>query len=148
MDIDWIREYCLALLHTTEKVQWGNDLVFKVGEKMYAVVALEPGDQWLGFKCTPEDFTALIERPGIIPAPYLARAHWVSLETSDALPRTEVERLLRQAYSVIFAKLPKKVQAGLLVQKKSKGMTPRRTSARHTPRCRKTSARGPTGKGR
>ncbi len=56
MDIDWIREYCLALPHTTEKVQWGDDLVFKVGEKMYAVVALEPGDQWLGFKCTPEDF--------------------------------------------------------------------------------------------
>lgn len=79
MDIDWIREYCLALPHTTEKVQWGNDLVFKVGGKMYAVVALEPGDQWLGFKCTPEDFVALIERPGIIPAPYLARAHWVSL---------------------------------------------------------------------
>jgi len=40
MDIDWIREYCLALPHTTEKVQWGNDLVFKIGEKMYAVVAL------------------------------------------------------------------------------------------------------------
>jgi predicted DNA-binding protein (MmcQ/YjbR family) len=148
MDIDWIREYCLALPHTTEKVQWGNDLVFKIGEKMYAVVALEPGDRWLGFKCTPEDFTALIERPGIIPAPYLARAHWVSLETSDALPRTEVERLLRQAYSVIFAKLPKKVQVGLLVQKESKGLTPRRTSAQHTPRRRQTSARGPSGKGR
>jgi predicted DNA-binding protein (MmcQ/YjbR family) len=147
MDIDWIREYCLALPHTTEKVQWGNDLVFKVGGKMYAVVALEPGDQWLGFKCTPEDFVALIERPGIIPAPYLARAHWVSLETSDALPRTEVERLLKQAYSVIFAKLPKKAQAGLLVQKKSKGMTPRRRSARHLSQRRKTSARGPSGKG-
>jgi predicted DNA-binding protein (MmcQ/YjbR family) len=53
MDIDWVREYCLALPHTTEKVQWENDLVFKIGEKMYAVVALEPGDHWLAFKCSP-----------------------------------------------------------------------------------------------
>jgi predicted DNA-binding protein (MmcQ/YjbR family) len=114
MDIDWIRQYCLALPHTTEEVQWGDDLVFKIGGKMYAVVALEPGGQWLGFKCSPEDFTELIERPGIIPAPYLARAHWVSLETSEAFPRTEVERLLSQAYALTFAKGTKRVQAGCL----------------------------------
>lgn len=122
MDIDWNREYCLALPHTTEKVQWGDNLVFKVGGKMYAVVALELREQWLGFKCTPEDFATLIERPGIIPAPYLARAHWVSLETGDALPRTEVERLLSQAYSLVFAKLPKKARAGLLSRKSQKGI--------------------------
>ncbi|MGB8540968.1 MAG: MmcQ/YjbR family DNA-binding protein [Candidatus Acidiferrales bacterium] len=120
MDIDWIREYCLALPHTTEKVQWGDDLVFKIGEKMYAVAALEPGKQWLGFKCTPEDFADLIERPGIVPAPYLARAHWVSLETSDALPPAQVEQLLSQAYSLVFAKLPKKARAGLLSRKSQK----------------------------
>jgi predicted DNA-binding protein (MmcQ/YjbR family) len=138
MDIDWIRDYCLALPHTTEKVQWGDDLVFKIGEKMYAILALEPGDRWLGFKCAPEDFATLVERPGIIPAPYLARAHWVSLETNDLLSRNEVERLISRAYSLIFVKLPKKVQAGLLVRKKSKRITPRRKSARNAPRRRKT----------
>jgi predicted DNA-binding protein (MmcQ/YjbR family) len=56
MDIEWIREYCLALPHTTGNVNWRDDLVFKIGGKMHAVAALEPGDQWLGFKCTPEDF--------------------------------------------------------------------------------------------
>jgi predicted DNA-binding protein (MmcQ/YjbR family) len=141
MDIDWIRQYCLALPHTTEEVQWGDDLVFKIGGKMYAAVALEPGGQWLGFKCSPEDFTELIERPGIIPAPYLARAHWVSLETSEAFPRTEVERLLSQAYALTFAKGTKRVQAGLLSRKKSKAASPRRASAENTPRRRKSSGR-------
>jgi predicted DNA-binding protein (MmcQ/YjbR family) len=111
MDIDWVREYCLALPRTTEKVQWGDDLVFKIGEKMYAVVALEPGDHWLAFKCTPEEFSALVERPRIVPAPYLARAQWVALETYDALPKDEIKRLLSQAYSLIFAKLSKSLQA-------------------------------------
>jgi predicted DNA-binding protein (MmcQ/YjbR family) len=148
MDSDWIREYCLALPHTTEKVQWGDDLVFKIGEKMYAVVALEPSGRWLGSKCTPEDFAALIERPGIIPAPYLARAHWVSLETSGALPRTEVECLLGQAYSLIFAQLPKKVKAGVLVAQKSQKISSRRKSARNSPRRSKSSLRKASRKGR
>ena len=46
-------------------------------------------------------------------APYLARAQWVTLETEDAIPRPELKRLLRQAYDLVFAKLPKKTQAGL-----------------------------------
>jgi predicted DNA-binding protein (MmcQ/YjbR family) len=111
MDIDWVREYCLALPHTTEKVQWKDDLVFKIGKKMYAVVALEPGDHWLAFKCSPDEFSALVERRGIVPAPYLARAQWVALETYDALPADEIKRLLSEAYSLIFTKLSKRLQA-------------------------------------
>ena len=42
MDVEWIRKYCMALPHTTETVQWGYDLVFKIGGKMYAVTPLEP----------------------------------------------------------------------------------------------------------
>ncbi len=113
MDTSWVRDYCLSLPHTTEKIQWQDDLVFKVGGKMYAVVALEPGDHWLSFKCTDEEFADLVERPGILPAPYMARAHWVSLETEDALPHAEIKRLLSQARDLIFAKLPKKTQAAM-----------------------------------
>ena len=150
MDLDWVREYCLALPHTTEKVQWEDNLVFKIGGKMYAVVALEPGDPWLGFKCAPEDFVALVERPGIIPAPYLARAHWVSLETSDALSRTEVEHLLSHAYSLIFAKLPKTMQVRLGARRsaKSQRIRSRRKRARNTPRRDRSSPRTTSGKGR
>lgn len=113
MEIDWVRRYCLTIPHTTETVQWGNDLVFKIGGKMYAVLALEPGDHWLSFKCTPEDFATLTERQGVIPAPYLARAHWVALETSNALSRAEIKKLIRQAYDLALGKLPKKTQAAL-----------------------------------
>ncbi len=113
MDIDWLREYCMALPHTTETIQWGSDLVFKIAGKMYAVVALEPGDHWLSFKCTPEDFARLVEQVGIIPAPYLARANWVALETPSALTHAEIKRLIRQARDIVMAKLPKKTQAAL-----------------------------------
>lgn len=113
MTIDQVRKLCLSLPGTAESVQWGSNLVFKVAGKMFAVAELEPAEVWLGFKCTPEEFAELVERPGIVPAPYLARAHWVSLESRDALPAAELRRLLLQAYDLVAAKLPKKVRAEL-----------------------------------
>ena len=35
MDLESIRRFCLRLPHVTEQVQWGYDLVFKVGGKMF-----------------------------------------------------------------------------------------------------------------
>ncbi len=99
--------------HATEQVQWGDNLVFKVGGKIFAIAALEPSGRVVSFKVTPGDFADLTERPGVIPAPYLARAQWVALESEDAIPVAEVKKLLRQSYDLVFAKLPKKTRATL-----------------------------------
>jgi predicted DNA-binding protein (MmcQ/YjbR family) len=120
MNIDWIRKFCLAFPGVTEQIQWEDDLLFKVGGKMFAVVPLEPARLYVSFKASAEDFAELVERPGIIPAPYLARAQWVALESESALRRTELENLLRQAHSLILAKLPKRIQAELLQLAKRK----------------------------
>lgn len=110
MDIEALRKYCLSLPHTTEIVQWGNDLLFRIGGKMNAVVGLESSEGGVAFKCTPDEFAQLTERDGIIPAPYLARYHWVQVRDSDALTQTELKRLLRDSYQMVRAKLPKKVR--------------------------------------
>ncbi len=113
MDIDWLRDFCLSLPHTTEQIQWEDNLVFKVGGKMYAVLALEPGPVWLSLKCGTEEFAELTERQGVIPAPYLARAHWISLTLPVVLPRAEIERLVHESYDLVFSKLPRKTQLSL-----------------------------------
>ena len=71
------------------------------------------------FKCTPDEFAELIEREGIIPAPYLARNKWVLLESLEALPAKELKRLIKDSYSMVAAKLPKKVQGELGLEKLS-----------------------------
>jgi predicted DNA-binding protein (MmcQ/YjbR family) len=111
--MDWLRVYCLSLPHTTEHVPWGDDLVYKIGGKMYAASALTPRGNRMAFKCTPEDFAELTERPGIMPARYCARMHWIALETEDALPRAEIKRLVKIAYNLVFAKLPRRSQVEL-----------------------------------
>lgn len=113
MTIDWVRRHCLALPHVTEDVKWETNLTFCVAEKMFALCGLETGETWLSFKCSPEDFAELTERPGCRPAPYLARAQWVALEEDHSLSPGEVSDLLRRSYELIFAKLPKKVRVEL-----------------------------------
>jgi predicted DNA-binding protein (MmcQ/YjbR family) len=119
MNVDRLREMCLSFPGATEQVQWGCDLVFKVGGKMFAVTPLEPASVSLSFKASPENFADLTEQLGIIPAPYLARAQWVALQTRDALPAEELARLLRESYDLVFAKLPKKTRDALLRAKPS-----------------------------
>ena len=114
MDIESVRKFCLSLPHVDEKVQWENDLLFRIGGKMFAVVALEPSHGVLmSFKCTPEKFTELIEEDGIIPAPYVARYHWVGFERFDAVPDGELKELLTTAYQLVRDKLPKKIKDSL-----------------------------------
>lgn len=121
MNIDWLREHCLSLPHATETVQWGDDLVFKVGGKMFAVVALEPSAaNHLAFKCTAEKFAELTEIPGIIPAPYMARAMWVAFEDLNALRADEIRALIRESYDLVFAKLTKKAQQEMTTAMESK----------------------------
>lgn len=115
MDLEEIRQYCLSLPNVTERVQWGNDLLFCIGEKMFAVAGLDAGyPTKLSFKCTPEKFAELVEREGIIPAPYVARYHWVALEDLDALPQGELKALLKNAYQLVHDKLPKKTREKLV----------------------------------
>jgi predicted DNA-binding protein (MmcQ/YjbR family) len=113
MDIEQVRAYCLSFPHVTETVQWGYDLVLKIGGKMFAVTALEAAPVCLSFKCTPEQFAELVERNSIIPAPYVARYHWVALEHFNALRDKELKTLLRTAYDLVLEKLPKKAKAEL-----------------------------------
>ena len=113
MNPEWVRERCLSFPQATEQVVWGNDLTFKVAGKMFAHTVLEPAPVWLSFKASSENFHELTERQGIVPAPYLARAQWIALESRDALAAQELATLLRESYELVVAKLPKNVRDSL-----------------------------------
>jgi len=111
--IDQLRKICLSFAGATEQIQWEDDLLFKVGGRMFAATPLVPAPVWLSLKADPEEFAELTERPGIIPAPYLARAKWIAIESAEALPQGEVAALLRKSYDLVAAKLPRVVRESL-----------------------------------
>ena len=124
MTIEAVRKICRAFPQVTEDIKWGSDLVFSVCKKMFAVVNTEP-PHTLSFKCTPEMFAELIEREGIIPAPYMARNMWVQERSiGDVLERHEIEQLLRTSYDLVVAKLPKSKRPGAVTRARP---SPRRT---------------------
>jgi predicted DNA-binding protein (MmcQ/YjbR family) len=113
MNLTRLRELCLSFPGATEQIQWGADLVFKVGGKMFCVACTEVAPNVMSFKCDDERFAELCERDGIIPAPYMARAKWVALERWDTLEDRELKPLVEQAYVLVRQKLPRKTQAEL-----------------------------------
>ncbi len=113
MNIEELRELCLSLPHATEDVKWGKDLCFSVGGKMFCATGMDGAGGPVSFKCTPDKFAELIEREGIIPAPYVARYHWVAVDDPNLLDPDEFEDLISKSYLLVYEKLPQKERQSL-----------------------------------
>jgi predicted DNA-binding protein (MmcQ/YjbR family) len=104
-----LEKFCLSLKGTTTDIKWGNDLCYLIGDKMYCVTGLDQPLK-VSIKVLAEEFGELTERNGIIPAPYMARNHWIFIEKSNALTAKEWKHYVKQSYELILAKLPKKIK--------------------------------------
>jgi predicted DNA-binding protein (MmcQ/YjbR family) len=72
------------------------------------------------FHAGPERYSELLETEGVIPAPYMAKAHWVTVMRWDALRPRQLEEELRQAHELVYEKLPKKVKTVLALPEKER----------------------------
>lgn len=115
MTLRQIDSFCGKLPSATRSVQWEGVIVFKVGGKMFAMIAADGNGtpRRLSFKSAPEHFDALSRSRGFKPAPYLARAKWVALEHPAILTPAELKAYLARAHTVIAAALPRRKQAEL-----------------------------------
>jgi predicted DNA-binding protein (MmcQ/YjbR family) len=128
MDAERARAFLLSLPHVVETRQWGDNLVFWVGDKaiggkMFCLLNLESMDQDSGrsaseravvsYPAGAERFAELVEREGLLPAPYFARIFWVAAERWSALRNAEWEDELRMAYAITLAKLPSRARAAI-----------------------------------
>lgn len=104
MNFDALRALCLSLPDAAENLQWKDELCFKVGGKIFAMVSLSSVPQRLIFKCDPEEFLDLIENEGVVLAPYVGRYKWVMLESLQALPAPEIDRCIRKSYAMVAVK--------------------------------------------
>jgi predicted DNA-binding protein (MmcQ/YjbR family) len=125
MDAERARGFLLQLPHVVETQQWGNNLVFWVGDKAIGgkMFALLDFDEGLSkgvtmYSAGPERYNDLLEREGLIPAPYMARIHWVAVKYWGAMRNAEWEEEFRAAHAITLGKLPPKVRAVLQLPKR------------------------------
>jgi predicted DNA-binding protein (MmcQ/YjbR family) len=133
MDAERLRAYLLTLPHVVETMQWGANLVFWVGDKaiggkMFALIDLDdpaPGagardgpsaprqHLLLSYAAGPARYSELLELDGLVPAPYMARIHWVAAARWGVFSAQEWERELAAAHAITLAKLPPNTRKAL-----------------------------------
>ncbi len=81
---------------------------------MFAIVFVDrAGKPHVSFKVDDDLFLQYADRPGFIPAPYLARAKWVQVRDLKQVGDAELKALIKRAYHLVAAKLTKKLRAEL-----------------------------------
>ncbi len=126
MNVDGVRRYCLSFAGTSEGLQWGECLLFRVGEKIFVNITLADTPPRIWLKCTPERCSELLEIEGARRAPYLGKHNWVELERIDLLADEEMRALIKESYENVRSKLPRRIRDELEKEKQ----TPRRAQAR------------------
>lgn len=124
MTLSQFRTYCLRKKGVEETFPFGEQTaVFKVKEKMFALTNVTafmmggeeaPAFHHVSLKCDPDMAADLrLNFPDIIPGWHLNKTHWISLIMKGALEDKLIKELIDNAYDLVVAKLPKKVQAEL-----------------------------------
>ena len=114
MDFDPQRRVAAGLPGATEDIKWGADLVYSIGGKMFCVFCLADGrPSNCAFKVDDDRFLELTDVPGVIPAPYLARAKWVLVQPQHRLGGAALDDLIRRSHALVLGKLSKKLQREL-----------------------------------
>lgn len=98
----------------TEDIKWGADLVYSVGGKMFCVFLLRDGlAASCSFKVDDARFLELTSVPGVVPAPYLARAKWVHVQTGHGLSVSDLNALIQRSHALVAGKLTRRLQQQL-----------------------------------
>ncbi len=114
MDQETLMSWVRGWPGVTHEVKWHDDLVFMVVGKMFLVHCFQGKNHGqVSFKVEDERFLELTDRPHVVHAPYMARAHWISLLPSCAMSMEERRALIRRSYELVRAKLTKKLQREL-----------------------------------
>jgi predicted DNA-binding protein (MmcQ/YjbR family) len=114
MDAKQLESFCGAWPGVASDIKWEDDLVFSVAGKMFVVTALRgPHKGRTSFKVDSDRFLELTDQPGMMPAPYMARAFWISITEPERFEPAQIEAFVRRSYELVRAGLSKKLQARL-----------------------------------
>jgi predicted DNA-binding protein (MmcQ/YjbR family) len=116
MDVETFREYCLVKPQVTEGTPFGETvLVFKVGGKMFALVALDEIPARANLKCDPDLALELRDRyEQVRPGYHMNKKHWNTVEIEGGIPVAELRKMIDHSYELVVKSLPKAQRAKLL----------------------------------
>ena len=108
--LDRVRDICLSLPDTDEKLSWGEPH-FRVAGKIFSGYGKENGKEVIGLKLEMEHADILVSNdPRFTRAKYVGHKGWVSMDAKAIDDWNEVRALVLESYRLIA---PKKTLAKL-----------------------------------
>ena len=108
-NIEELRAYCMHKTAVEESMPFDDTtLVFKVGNKMFALVALDAQPLRINLKCDPERAQELREKyDNIIPGYHMNKKHWNTVIIDRNLPPGLLTELIDHSYELVWNSLSK-----------------------------------------
>lgn len=108
MNIEAIREYCMAKAEVTESFPFNDTaLVFKVAGKMFALLDLSEEQRGLSLKCDPELAISLREHhPEVVGAWHFNKKYWNGVDIYGSLSDELIREWIDHSYEEVVKTLP------------------------------------------
>ncbi|MCA0430292.1 MAG: MmcQ/YjbR family DNA-binding protein [Bacteroidetes bacterium] len=109
MDVEFIRDYCLKLKGVEESFPFDeNTLVFKVGGKMFLLLALDSNPISINVKCEPNYAVELREKYHFVePGYHMNKKHWNTIVCEKGTNSKLVLNWILDSYNLVFSGLTK-----------------------------------------
>lgn len=118
MNTEALKKFCAEFAHAVAKESGdpSNVLTYSIGGKNFAYFKTSAPERWrFSFRVMPERFLELTDQPGIKPARYMGRFHWVTVVNVESVDEGYLQDLVTWSYDKAFESLPKRVQLTLRV---------------------------------
>ncbi len=118
MDNAELTRYLLAKPEVIEDYPFGPEAaVFKVQDKMFALIGYKNGLINLNLKCDPLEAVELRDIfKAVIPGYHMNKKHWNTVIFDGSIPRNEIERMIDNSYSLVVKGLKKALREGLEIR--------------------------------
>ena len=117
MDTRALKAHCARYPGATSRAlgePW-NVLLYEIGGKQFAYFKLSQPEKWrFSIRVSPERFLELTDQPGMKPARWMGRFHWVTIVDVRRVPTAYLKELVAWSYRRAFDGLSKTKQLGAL----------------------------------
>lgn len=110
MDVEQLQDFCANLPAAASRLydDARNVLVYSVGGKSFAYFKTSDPERWrFSFRVSPDRFIELTDVPGIKPARWLGRYHWVTVVDVRSVPAAYLSELVQWSYQRALGSLSK-----------------------------------------
>src|SRR5213595_2434156 len=116
MNIEEFCNYCLTKTGAKETMPFGPDnVVFKVGTKMFALAALDEVPSAVNLKCDPDRALELRDRyEQVRPGYHMNKKHWNTVEIEGGIAETELRKMIDHSYDLVVQSLPRSSRCKVL----------------------------------